>query len=31
MGSVEAWKTSSLDIEEVLSGIVDSDVHLFRC
>ena len=28
-GSVEAWYTSSLDIEEVLTGVVDSDVHLF--
>ena len=28
-GSVEAWKTSALDIEEVLSGAVDSDVHFF--
>ena len=28
-GSVEAWYTSSLDIEEVLSGAADSDVHLF--
>ena len=28
-GSVEAWKTSSLDIEEVLAGANDSDVHLF--
>ena len=28
-GSVEAWCTSSLDIEEVLSGAVDSHVHLF--
>ena len=27
--SVEAWYTSALDIEEVLSGVVDSDVHLF--
>ena len=27
--SVEAWYTSSLDIEEVLSGVADSDVHLF--
>ena len=27
--SVEAWYTTSLDIEEVLSGVVDSDVHLF--
>ena len=28
-GSVEAWFTSSLDIEEVLSGAIDSHVHLF--
>ena len=28
-GSVEAWYSSSLDIEEVLSGASDSDVHLF--
>ena len=28
-GSVEAWYTSALDIEEVLSGAVDSDIHLF--
>ena len=27
--SVEAWKTSGLDIEEVLTGATDSDVHLF--
>ena len=27
-GSVEAWYTSSLDIEEVLTGAADSDVHL---
>ena len=27
-GSVEAWYTSSLDVEEVL-GATDSDVHLF--
>ena len=27
-GSVEAWYTSSLDIEEVLSGATDSHVHL---
>ena len=27
--SVEAWCTTALDIEEVLSGVVDSDVHLF--
>ena len=28
-GSAEAWYSSSLDIEEVLSGATDSDVHLF--
>ena len=28
-GSVEAWYSTSLDIEEVLSGATDSDVHLF--
>ena len=28
-GSVEAWYISSLDIEGVLSGATDSDVHLF--
>ena len=28
-GSVEAWYTSSLDIEEVLTGASDSHVHLF--
>ena len=27
--SVEAWYTSALDIEEVLSGAADSHVHLF--
>ena len=27
--SVEAWYTTALDIEDVLSGVVDSDVHLF--
>ena len=27
--SVEAWYTSALDIQEVLSGATDSDVHLF--
>ena len=26
---VDAWFTTALDIEEVLSGVVDSDVHLF--
>ena len=28
-GSVEAWYTSSLDIEEVLAGATGSHVHLF--
>ena len=28
-GSVEAWYTSSLDVEEVLAGATDSHVHLF--
>ena len=28
-GSVEAWYTSALDIEEVLAGATDSHVHLF--
>ena len=28
-GSVEAWYTASLDIEEVLAGGTDSHVHLF--
>ena len=28
-GSVEAWKTSSLDIEEVLAGAANFHVHLF--
>ena len=28
-GSVEAWYTSALDIEDVLSGAADSHVHLF--
>ena len=27
--SVEAWKSTALDIEEVLSGVVDSDVLIF--
>ena len=27
-GSVEAWYSTSLDIEEVLSGATDSDVHI---
>ena len=27
--SAEAWKTTAFDIEEVLSGVVDSHVHLF--
>ena len=29
MDRVEAWFTSSLDIEEVLAGAADSHVHLF--
>ena len=28
-GSVEAWYTSSLDLEEVLAGAVDTHVHIF--
>ena len=28
-GPVEAWYTTALDIEEVLSGAVDSHIHLF--
>ena len=28
-GSVEAWYTSALDIEEVLTGATDSHLHLF--
>ena len=28
-GSVEAWYTTALDIEEVLTGAADSHVHLF--
>ena len=28
-GSVEAWYTIALDIEEVLAGAADSDIHLF--
>ena len=28
-GSVEAWFSSALDIEEVLSGAAGSDIHLF--
>ena len=27
--SVEAWNTTALSVEEVLSGVTDSDVHLF--
>ena len=27
--SVEAWFTTALDIEEVLSGVVQNDVHVF--
>ena len=26
--SVEAWYTTALDIEEVLAGAVESDIHL---
>ena len=26
---VEAWYTTALDIEEVLFGAVDSDIHLY--
>ena len=26
---MEAWNTSALDIEEVLTGATDSDIHLF--
>ena len=29
--SVEAWYTTALDIEEVLSGAADSHVHSFFC
>ena len=28
-GSLVAWYTTALDIEEVLSGVVDSDIDLF--
>ena len=28
-GAVEAWNTTALDVEEVLTGAADSDVHLF--
>ena len=28
-GAVEAWYTSSLDVEEVLAGAVDTHVHAF--
>ena len=28
-GFVEAWYTTALDIKEVLSGVGDSDIHLF--
>ena len=28
-GSVEAWYTSALDIEEVLTGATDTGIHLF--
>ena len=27
--SVEAWYSAALDVEEMLSGVADSDVHLF--
>ena len=27
--SVEAWYSTALDIEECLSGVLDSDVHFF--
>ena len=27
--SVDAWYSTALDIEKVLSGVADSDVHLF--
>ena len=26
--SVEVWYTTALDIEEVLTGVIDSDIHL---
>ena len=26
---MEAWYTTALDIEEVLAGAVESDIHLF--
>ena len=29
--SVQAWFTTALDIEEVLSGIVEGDVQYFCC
>ena len=28
-GLVEAWSSAALDIEEVLAGATDSDLHLF--
>ena len=28
-GSVEAWYATALDIDELLTGATDSDVHLF--
>ena len=31
VSSVEAWYTAAFDIEEVLAGASDSDVHLFCC
>ena len=30
-GSVEAWYTSALEIDEVLAGAAGSHVHLFCC
>ena len=30
-GSVEAWYATALDIEEVLTGATDSDIHIFCC
>ena len=29
--SVEAWFTTAIDIDEVLSGVVQGDVHVFCC
>ena len=28
-GWVEAWYTTAMDIEKVLSGVIDCDIHLF--